>query len=155
MLAGIGRVPALSSTLVFKGGTALKKCYFGEYRFSEDLDFSSIGALPAGEEMEHAEQLKTRGWSRSRARDYYDLWRVLGEYASELELADFPDLVQKKCDVRSVHFDSPDIFFQKTMIEYVKKTWEEWLRPLVPDLPSFATVIDALRPRVSEILSNP
>ena len=26
--------------LVFKGGTALKRCYFGNYRFSEDLDFS-------------------------------------------------------------------------------------------------------------------
>ena len=26
--------------LVFKGGTALKRCYFGDYRFSEDLDFS-------------------------------------------------------------------------------------------------------------------
>ena len=25
---------------LFKGGTALKKCYFHNYRFSEDLDFS-------------------------------------------------------------------------------------------------------------------
>lgn len=24
----------------FKGGTALKRCYFGDYRFSEDLDFT-------------------------------------------------------------------------------------------------------------------
>ena len=28
--------------LVFKGGTALKKCYFKEYRFSEDLDFTLL-----------------------------------------------------------------------------------------------------------------
>ena len=27
--------------LVFKGGTALRKCYFPKYRFSEDLDFTS------------------------------------------------------------------------------------------------------------------
>jgi len=27
--------------LVFKGGTALRKCYFPDYRFSEDLDFTS------------------------------------------------------------------------------------------------------------------
>lgn len=27
--------------LVFKGGTCLRKCYFENYRFSEDLDFSS------------------------------------------------------------------------------------------------------------------
>lgn len=28
--------------LIFKGGTCLRKCYFPNYRFSEDLDFSSI-----------------------------------------------------------------------------------------------------------------
>lgn len=31
-----------SDELVFKGGTCLRKCYFDNYRFSEDLDFSSI-----------------------------------------------------------------------------------------------------------------
>jgi hypothetical protein len=30
----------LRATLGFKGGTALKRCYFGDYRFSEDLDFT-------------------------------------------------------------------------------------------------------------------
>ena len=32
----------ISKKLVFKGGTALKRCYFSEYRFSEDLDFTLI-----------------------------------------------------------------------------------------------------------------
>jgi len=31
---------SLRERLAFKGGTALKKCYFGDYRFSEDLDFT-------------------------------------------------------------------------------------------------------------------
>jgi len=30
----------LKPMLGFKGGTALKRCYFGDYRFSEDLDFT-------------------------------------------------------------------------------------------------------------------
>src|SRR5207247_609374 len=30
----------LRDVLAFKGGTALKRCYFPEYRFSEDLDFT-------------------------------------------------------------------------------------------------------------------
>lgn len=30
----------LRDQLVFKGGTALKKCYYPDYRFSEDLDFT-------------------------------------------------------------------------------------------------------------------
>ena len=45
VLAGIDRVPALGCKLVFKGGTALRKCYSGDYRFSEDLDFSGLDAL--------------------------------------------------------------------------------------------------------------
>lgn len=35
-------IPECSQNLVFKGGTCLKKCYFRDYRFSEDLDFTSI-----------------------------------------------------------------------------------------------------------------
>ena len=38
----LARTPVLRDTLVFKGGTALRKCYFGDYRFSEDLDFSTL-----------------------------------------------------------------------------------------------------------------
>ena len=32
----------LSEALVFKGGTALHHCYLPQYRFSEDLDFTSL-----------------------------------------------------------------------------------------------------------------
>src|SRR5579864_8636979 len=52
-LAGIAAVPELAAVLAFKGGTALKKCVFGEYRFSEDLDFSGKNA-PRGEALEQA-----------------------------------------------------------------------------------------------------
>jgi predicted nucleotidyltransferase component of viral defense system len=43
----------LASSLVFKGGTALRKAYFPEYRFSLDLDFTANGG-PRGENMEAA-----------------------------------------------------------------------------------------------------
>jgi len=56
ILAGISQVGSLRETLVFKGGTALKKCYFGDYRFSEDLDFSGVGDVPTGDAMEEAVQ---------------------------------------------------------------------------------------------------
>lgn len=38
-LVGLSR-SELREKLLFKGGTALKRCYFGDYRFSEDLDFT-------------------------------------------------------------------------------------------------------------------
>ena len=243
----------LRDTLAFKGGTALKKCYFGDYRFSEDLDFSGMGGVPNGDAMEqavrdacdvaaklldeyapvevlcerhiekqphpggqeaftirarfpwqrqpqtrlmietsmdekvlkpvqerkviheygepleaqvqvyapeeivaeklrailqHFQSLEERGWSRSRARDYYDLWRVLGAYRDQMDLVGFSSFLQEKCAVRNVAFTGPDDFFRDSMLAYVKKTWDQWLGPLVPDLPSFETVIGQLRPQI-------
>jgi predicted nucleotidyltransferase component of viral defense system len=45
LLVGLSRSP-LRDRLAFKGGTALKKCYFADYRFSEDLDFTLIQETP-------------------------------------------------------------------------------------------------------------
>lgn len=258
LLAGVSRIEALRDTLVFKGGTALKKCFFGDYRFSEDLDFSGIRNFPTGDKMEeairevckmaasllneyvpveivferyterdphpggqeaftirvrlpwqrtpqtrvmvetavdekilkpvqkrsiiheygepleaqvhvyaleeivaeklrailqHAEKLHERGWSRSRARDYYDLWRVLGAFQERLDFSGFSDFLRSKCTVRNVSFGGPDDFFQEAMLNYVEKTWQQWLGPLIPDLPDFATVIDDLRPKISLLVS--
>ena len=41
LLAAINQTDGLSEKLVLKGGTALKKLYFADYRFSEDLDYST------------------------------------------------------------------------------------------------------------------
>lgn len=258
LLAGISQVEALHDTLIFKGGTALKKCFFGDYRFSEDLDFSAMGDVPIGEGMEeaireacdratrlldefapveivceryterephpggqetftirvrlpwhrapqtrvmvetaldekilkpvqkrsiihdygeplaarvkvyaleeivaeklrailqHVEMLQERGWTRSRARDYYDLWRVLGAFQERLDFSGFSDFLRSKCTVRNVSFGGPDDFFQEAMLNYVEKTWQQWLGPLIPDLPDFETVIDDLRPTISLLVS--
>ena len=42
ILQGIAMHKALSKAIVFKGGTVLKKVYFEDYRFSEDLDFTLL-----------------------------------------------------------------------------------------------------------------
>jgi hypothetical protein len=52
-----------------------------------------------------------------------------------------------------VSFNGLEDFFEKTMLNYVKKTWEKWLGPLVPDLPDFNIVIDDLRPRIALVVS--
>lgn len=44
-LIALSRTP-LRHRLAFKGGTALKICYFGDYRFSEDLDFTLLKETP-------------------------------------------------------------------------------------------------------------
>ena len=40
ILFGISKHEQLSNAIVFKGGTVLKKIYFENFRFSEDLDFT-------------------------------------------------------------------------------------------------------------------
>jgi len=41
----LGNHPMIKSRCLFKGGTALRKCYFEKYRFSEDLDFTLFQSM--------------------------------------------------------------------------------------------------------------
>jgi predicted nucleotidyltransferase component of viral defense system len=40
-LAALYTLPEVKEGLIFKGGTCLRKCWFENYRFSEDLDFTA------------------------------------------------------------------------------------------------------------------
>lgn len=44
-LLGMRRTDSSFGSLIFKGGTCLRKCYFPDYRFSEDLDFTATNYL--------------------------------------------------------------------------------------------------------------
>jgi len=41
--------PVIQQSWIFKGGTCLRKCYFQNYRFSEDLDFTMKNAISTDE----------------------------------------------------------------------------------------------------------
>lgn len=51
ILQGIARHEQLSKAIVFKGGTVLKKIYFEDYRFSEDLDFTLLNTEMPNEQI--------------------------------------------------------------------------------------------------------
>lgn len=53
-----------ATRLYFKGGTCLRKCYFGRYRFSEDLDFTAISRLDGAQLLAWVE--RAAGWSVER-----------------------------------------------------------------------------------------
>ena len=257
ILAAIAEVDELKETLVFKGGTCLKKCYFKNYRFSEDLDFTAIGKFPSGkllyelmqrmctnaiklidpyapmdiicevyqpakphprgqeafnirtkfpwhrkpqtniiveitvdEEIikpvilkpilhEHDEifsasiltysleeiiaeklrailqnikNLEKRGWARSRARDYYDLWNILKVYKDQLNLQNFESFLRQKCSTRDVNFENHNSFFYPKLLEIVEKTWEQWLGTLVSELPPYQQVIEELKQQIEDLL---
>lgn len=51
ILFGIYKHEHLSKAIVFKGGTVLKKVYFEDYRFSEDLDFTLLNGEISNEQI--------------------------------------------------------------------------------------------------------
>jgi len=51
LLFAISKNKILYNALVFKGGTVLKKAYFEDYRFSEDLDFTLIDETISNEQI--------------------------------------------------------------------------------------------------------
>ena len=51
ILQGVAQHEPLSKTIVFKGGTVLKKIYFDDYRFSEDLDFTLLQSTIPNEQI--------------------------------------------------------------------------------------------------------
>ncbi len=51
ILQGIAQHKILSKSIVFKGGTVLKKVYFEDYRFSEDLDFTLLNDTTSNDQI--------------------------------------------------------------------------------------------------------
>ena len=53
VLAAIGQEQDIGENLIFKGGTCLKKCYFGDqYRYSQDLDFTAKDASISDQKLD-------------------------------------------------------------------------------------------------------
>ena len=65
-----------SNCLHFKGGTCLRKCYFGDYRFSEDLDFTATARFDVEKLRRWIEN--AAGWSVKHGGPNYEAapWRV-------------------------------------------------------------------------------
>lgn len=251
VLFGLAAVEEIKDKLVFKGGTALKKCYFGNYRFSQDLDFSSLEGAPAGDHLEslimaactHAQKelnkripnpvftcarytekqphphgqeafviraqlpwhrsphvrvmvevtrservvntpvfkdilhgypedfncqiltytleeifseklhailqntkkIHEQKWSRSRARDYYDLWRMLHDFPHELNSTVILETLSRKCEGRGVAYQSINDFFDIKALEAVQRDWDQWLSPMIYPLPGYKKVIPELQ----------
>ncbi len=99
MLYGISQIPLLRDCLVFKGGTCLKKCYFGNYRFSQDLDFSVLGDCPTSEMFDTLINQAAEIASRELARRDH---KVVFETKRYQEKSPHPD--NQEAFVISVHY---------------------------------------------------
>jgi predicted nucleotidyltransferase component of viral defense system len=72
ILKGISEINILRNKLLFKGGTALRKIYFPEYRLSEDLDFTYYGDDYKVEDIR--DKIKELiGWTKKEVRISLDI----------------------------------------------------------------------------------
>ena len=258
ILAGISKHPTLTKALIFKGGTALKKIFFGDYRFSEDLDFSVQNAPkraalenalaesiltasnllqpfgqftielkrnpesaphPQGQEafvvlvkfpwqptalcrikievthdelvlmppiyypiihnyeekldcaiacytieeiiaekmralLQTHQRLVIRGWNKPRARDYYDLWRILKNSGDKLNTKQLLSLVKQKSDYRNVSYKNVDDFFTEKLLSETAQHWQNTLGTMVLDLPPCEVVIEETKVLVAKLFSK-
>lgn len=76
LLSAISETDGLGNQLVLKGGTALKKLYFKDYRFSEDLDYSTREIGP----VVNVDELMSLA-----VRKMEDMLNVRGPFHVELE----------------------------------------------------------------------
>jgi predicted nucleotidyltransferase component of viral defense system len=104
--------------------------------------------------LQHQEKREERGWARSRARDSYDIWRILGAYQDRLDLTGFARLLREKCEIRGVGFQAADDFFGDKRLACVERTWDQWLGNLVPHLPTCETVMGQLRLQIVSMLAS-
>ncbi|MCI0447153.1 nucleotidyl transferase AbiEii/AbiGii toxin family protein [bacterium] len=102
--------------------------------------------------LQSLRMLERRDWVRSRARDYYDLWRILNEYPEQLDLSGFSEFLRNKCDIRDVTFTGPESFFPNALLANVENTWKDWPGPLVTDLPPYKTVIEELKESIPRLI---
>jgi predicted nucleotidyltransferase component of viral defense system len=226
LLGGIySKDSKLAEVLIFKGGTAIRKVYFPEWRLSEDLDFTilhRVSPATVRKDFENAfEVLKERSsieysfnaftsgiytiladvqflgplgfknriahdislkeklveepvWKRVRpeyedvpafriqvyslneifvekirsimqrgkARDYYDVWRLMKEHT--FTQARIRKLVVEKCKISNVEY-RPDLIFDGHRLSEAEKFWNISLSRLTKGLPDFHDVVTELK----------
>jgi predicted nucleotidyltransferase component of viral defense system len=105
--------------------------------------------------LQTQQKLAERGWNRPRARDYYDLWRILTEFGDTLEREQLPGMLERKCAHRGVSFSCLDDFFTEQLAAEARKNWEKNLGTFVKDLPPCEEVLAGLRTLIPDIKTLP
>lgn len=141
VLAALAAERSIGGTLVMKGGTALKKLYFGNYQ--------KLRAL-----LQNEERRETRRWIRPRGRDVYDLWRILTSPPVPIDRSALRRILAEKCAVRGVTYGTSADFFPEALINLVKQKWDDDLGALVADLPRVEDVLLVLRAEVTQLLGE-
>ena len=95
--------------------------------------------------LQNARRAKERGWARSRARDYYDLWCLLSDTPEVVRSPDFLPRLREKAELKAVTFTGADSFLEPAMLARAERDWDKMLAPVLATLPEWPTVLSQLR----------
>ena len=104
--------------------------------------------------LQNARRAEERGWARSRARDYYDLWCLLKDTPEVVQLQDFRTRLHEKAALKDVSFTSSASFLTPAMLARAERDWTKTLAPVLATLPEWTVVLSELRTLLSP-LDNP
>lgn len=235
VLKALSQVPTLTELLVFKGGTALRKVYFADWRYSEDLDFTVKRDMTKEQLSEELEkwyrqverisqiQLSTKmlykpdGYARVRtqfvgplsypgmlfmdlsfdeplclepelrtiltdpfpdgdqqvlvysleellaekmrsllergkSRDYYDVWKILKEQSSNLDLKLLSTVLLKKVAHKGLILRNINDFLPGDAIG-LRQYWEKDLEQQINPLPPFDEALKELRDMLNKLVA--
>jgi len=235
VLKALSQVPMLNKDFVFKGGTALRKVYFSDWRYSEDLDFTVRHDMNKEElrqaldawyhQVEQASQIrlatkmlhKPNGYARVRtqfvgplaypgmiyidlsfdeplclepeykrvltnpftgeqrkvlvypleellaekmrsliergkSRDYYDVWRLLKEYTSQLNLELLGMVLGKKLAHKCPCLHAINDFLPQDP-RALKRYWEKDLQQQINSLPPLEQVLEELQGMLDKLVA--
>jgi predicted nucleotidyltransferase component of viral defense system len=236
VLNALSQVPELQDLLVFKGGTALRKIYFPDWRYSEDLDFTVKKDMKEDELrnllnqwyrfVQELSQIqltikmlhKPNGYARIRSqylgplaypsmifmdlsfdeplclepelkkvitepfsdsagmvlvypleellaekmrslvergksRDYYDVWRLLNEQSSKLDMKLLGIVLKKKLAHKGITLDNIDNFLPVDTGS-LRRYWEQDLAQQITKLPPLDQVLDELKILLNQLIAS-
>jgi hypothetical protein len=97
-------------------------------------------------------KMHERGWGRSRARDFYDIWMIFNKYEKKLNLDLIRNNIDKKFAIKDIKFNSINDFFESKYIDEVIRTWNQWLGPFVKNLPEANYVLQDVKEKILPVI---
>ncbi len=92
---------------------------------------------------------------RGKARDYYDVWRLLRDKVDTFDWATTRQVLSKKCEHRQLPEPSPEAFLSPQMLQEAVAYWSQDLIGQVSDgnLPAWDTVTAELRQLLTDFFT--
>jgi predicted nucleotidyltransferase component of viral defense system len=88
---------------------------------------------------------------RGKSRDYYDVWRIIKEYLSDIDTGLLVDVLSKKLHHKQIILNSVNDFFPDD-IHNVQRYWDEDLSRQVSNLPALDQVLKELASQLSDLI---